>query len=424
MNVFFDYYTYIVYNCLLRFYRDADLGDYQLMKKKYTYSIAIIIFTLIALSFWWFSAQKITLIQSSFAQLPDWKTSSVKQSLTAFRLSCKTFLKQDPEKRIGSEHVLIQVKDWQPACRAAMMMDSVSNMAAKSFFKTWFTPVEFYQGKPIHGLFTGYFMPLLHGSMSETKKYNVPIYGLPSNLITANLGLFTPDVKNRRIVGRLVGKKLVPFYTREEINRGAIHKIAPVLFWIDSPMDRVFLEIEGSGVVDLVDGKRIYVGYAGENGAPYMSIASVLIKQGILTRDTASSQNIKQYLDEHPKEIDRVLNQNKSFIFFSNLKTDAALGAQGVELTPGYSLAVDPKWIPFGTPTWLSTTIPIENNHSKKPFNRLMIAQDTGGAIRGAVRGDVFWGAGKKASYIANHMQDQGRYWLLLPRHIAAALHS
>ena len=392
------------------------------MKKNHLYSIAITTLTLATLVFWWFSTQKITLKQSSFAQLPSWETTPVKQSLAAFRLSCAAFLKQDPEKWVGSPHIPIQVKDWQPACRAAMGSDLTSNAAVKAFFKTWFTPVEFYKGKPIHGLFTGYFMPLLRGSMSKTPKYNVPIYGIPSNLITVNLGLFKPDLNNRRIVGRLVENKLVPFYTREEINNGAIHNVAPVLVWIDNPMDRVFLEIEGSGVVDLTNGKRIYVGYAGENGAPYLSIASVLIKQGILTRDTASSQNIKQYLNDHPNEIDHVLNQNKSFIFFNHLKTNAALGAQGVGLTPGYSLAVDPAWIPYGTPTWLSTTIPIENGSSTTPFNRLMIAQDTGGAIRGTVRGDVFWGAGKKASFLANHMQNEGRYWLLLPQHIAAAL--
>lgn len=393
------------------------------MKKNYIYSIALITFILASLFIGWFSISKITLKKASFDQLPEWETTPVKPSLTAFRLSCKTFLKQSPDKWVGNEHIPIQVKDWQPACRAAMTTDESSEKAVKHFFKTWFTPVEFYQGKPIRGLFTGYFMPLLRGSMTKTIKYNIPIYGLPSNLVTANLGLFKADLQNRKIVGRLVANQLVPFYTREEINQGAIHSHAPVLFWIDNPMERVFLEIEGSGVVDLTDGHRIYVGYAGENGAPYTSIASVLIKKGVLTRNTASSQNIKQYLDEHPKEIDEVLNQNKSFVFFNHLKTDAALGAQGVELTPGYSLAVDPKWIPYGTPAWLSTTTPIENSQNKEPFNRLMIAQDTGGAIRGTVRGDVFWGAGEKAYYMANHMQEKGRYWLLLPQHIAAALH-
>lgn len=392
------------------------------MKKKHLYIILSLLTTLSTLSIWWYSTQKITIKEASFAHLPGWKTTPVKQSLNAFRLSCKTFLKQDPEKWTGTDHIAIQIKDWQPACRAAMSNDLVSDSAIRAFFQTWFKPVAFHQGKPVHGLFTGYFMPLLKGSLNKTKDYTVPVYGVPSNLITAKLDQFNPEFKNKRIAGRLDGKRLVPFYTREEINKGALRNKAPILFWINSPMDRVFLEIEGSGVVDLVDGKRIYVGYASENGAPYTSIAAVMIKKGILTPNTASSENIKQYLVDHPKEIDHVLNQNKSFIFFSHLKSNAALGAQGVGLTPGYSLAIDPKWIPYGTPTWLSTSVPTKDNNGKIPFNRLMVAQDTGGAIRGTVRGDIFWGAGEEASYIANHMRDHGRYWLLLPRHIAAAV--
>lgn len=376
-------------------------------------------------SAWFFFQQKepkTTLQRASFTQLPGWKTTPLKQSLNAFRLSCKTFLRQDPEKWTGNQHIAFQIKDWQPACHVAMKVDSGSDAAIRTFFQTWFTPVEFYQGKPVHGLFTGYFMPLIQGSLHKTPKYNVPIYGLPSNLITAHLGMFKPELQNKHIVGRVVDKKLVPFYTREEINNGAIKKQAPVLCWIDNPMDRVFLEIEGSGVIDLIGGQRMYIGYAGENGAAYTSIASIFIKQGIMTPDMASSQQIKKYLDEHPKEIDNILNQNKSFIFFHNLKSDAAVGAQGVGLTPGYSLAVDPKWVPYGTPTWLSTKVITQRDGKIKPFTRLMVAQDTGGAIRGTVRGDVFWGAGKKASFIASHMQNPGRYWLLLPRHIAATL--
>ncbi len=383
-----------------------------------TWGVVIVALTLLAFAFKWYLTEKITIKQSSFAQLPGWQTAELKPSLDAFRLSCKTFLKQDPEKLAGSQHITLQIKDWQPACRIAMKLDPTSNIAIKGFFQTWFTPVEFYQGKPMHGLFTGYFLPLLHGSLTKTKKYNVPLYAVPSNLVTADLSLFKPEIKNRRIIGRVVENRLVPFYNREEINKGAIDKTASVLLWIDSPMDRVFLEIEGSGVVELENGKQVYIGYAGENGATYTSIASIFISQGILTRDMASSQRIKQYLEDHPKEIDHVLNQNKSFVFFHTLKTNTALGAQGVGLTPGYALAVDPDWVPYGTPTWLNTTIP-SNEDNNTPFNRLMIAQDTGGAIRGTVRGDVFWGAGKKASFIASHMHDQGRYWLLLPKHIA-----
>ncbi len=368
------------------------------MKRSCIYAIIIITLSLIPISVYWYPAPQPTLTPSSFAKLPGWETAQVKPSLTAFLQSCESFMKQNPEKRIGTKNVPVRVKDWQPACRAAMSVDPGSDEAIRTFFQTWFTPVAFSHGKPAHSLFTGYFMPLLKGSLHKTKEYSVPVYGLPA-------------------------KKHVPSFTREQINQGALRNIAPVIVWIKSAADRVFLEIEGSGAIDLVDnGKRMFVSYAGENGKHYTSIASVLIKQGVMTRDTASSKHIKHYLDEHPEKVDHILNQNKSFVFFSRMKNDAALGAQGVDLTPGYSLAVDPKWIPYGTPTWLSTTIPTKDDNSKKPFNRLMVAQDTGGAIRGKVRGDVYWGAGKIASFMASHMQEHGQYWLLLPRHIAKSV--
>lgn len=390
------------------------------MKKTIICSCIIIFLVTIALYYLQtrqMSSEEIVLRHTSFAQLPGWKTAHVATSLQAFQLSCQTFLKQDPEKWMGNRLIKFQVKDWYPACHAANnLQKSASDTEIKTFFQTWFSPMEFYKNKPIHGLFTSYFMPTIKGSRVKTANYSVPIYGVPSNLLIVNLEPFKqPTLKKKRIIGRLKNKKIIPFYTREEINKGAIQHTAPVLAWIKDPLDRVFLEIEGSGVIELDDQKNLYIGYAEENGASYTSIASVLIKEGILTQETASSKNIKAYLHQHPNDIDRVLNQNKSFIFFSELKTHAALGAQGVALTPGYSLAVDPSSIPYGTPTWLSTTLPSQDSQTSTPFNRLMVAQDTGGAIRGTVRGDIFWGTGDKAYWMSNKMQNKGRYWLLLP---------
>jgi len=360
----------------------------------------------------------ITLKPSSFDKLPGWQHTDVKKSLQAFQISCKTFLRQNPERSVGSTQIYMQVKDWQPACRAAVAMSDSTDKQAKAFFQRWFKPVEFYNHAPVKGLFTGYYLPLLHGSLTKTDEYNVPIYGVPDNLININLSDFNSDFGNRRIVGRVAGNKIVPFHTRAEINKGAIVEKAPVIVWVDSHIDRLFLEIQGSGIVKLPDGQTMYVGYAGENGAAYTPIARVLIDRGIMTRDTASMQAIRAYLESHPEEIEPVINQNKSFVFFRKLENTAALGAQGVPLTAGYSLAVDRKWIPLGTPLWLNTTRP--NQHvqdTQKPLQRLMIAQDTGGAIRGTVRGDVFWGAGKNATYIAGNMKNEGHYWLLLPKH-------
>ncbi|HRD71352.1 MAG TPA: MltA domain-containing protein [Legionella sp.] len=388
------------------------------MKSKIIYSIIALFLIVLGASVWWFTPPKPTFRQVSFKQLPGWETAEFKQSLATFQTSCRAFIKQDPERVVGTEQIDLRAKDWQPACHAALAIDPVNEKSAKQFFQEWFAPVEFYDKKPVKGLFTGYYMPLLKGSYTQTEEYNVPLYEVPSDLVTVDLDLFMPNMKHRKIMGRIEGNKLLPYYTREQINHGAIKNKARVLLWINSPVDRLFLEIQGSGIVEFEDGSRIFVGYDGQNGAPYTAIAGVLIKKGIMTKHNASMQAIKRYLEANPKEMNRVINQNKSFIFFRKLSLDAALGSQGVALTPGYSMAIDRQWIPMGAPLWLSTTRPDSNKPDKsKPMQRLMIAQDTGGAIKGKVRGDVFWGGGDKATLIAGHMKNEGHYWLLLPRH-------
>ncbi|WP_131780888.1 murein transglycosylase A [Legionella gresilensis] len=365
---------------------------------------------------------QLMLKESSFAKLPGWNEAHVTKSLSAFQLSCKTFLRQNPDRAVGSQKIPLKVKDWYPACREALLLNNASEKTARSFFQKWFKPVEFYEKKTVHGLFTGYYLPLLHGSLVKTNKFNVPIYSLPSNLVTIDLGAFSPDLASRRIVARIENNKVLPFYDRAAINKGALKDKASVLVWVDSHIDRLFLEIQGSGIVELPNGEHLYLGYAGENGAPYKPIAKFLIDRGILTKDNASMQGIRAYLEAHPNEIEPLINLNKSFVFFRVLKDTAAMGAQGVTLTPGYSLAVDRKWIPLGAPLWLDTTRPTPPSAAHKKLQRLMIAQDTGGAIRGVVRGDVFWGAGDKATFIAGNMKNKGRYWLLLPRHTVDTL--
>lgn len=395
------------------------------MKKKYALS-ATIIFMLIAIALMFLRhshTQDISLRQAGFNRLPGWNNADISKSLAAFQNSCKTFLRQNPENAVGSQQIHMKVKDWQPACRAAMSINPVSEALARDFFQTWFTPVEFYNKQPVSGLFTGYYLPLLHGSAVETAEYNVPIYGMPANMMTLNPSDFAGTLKQKLTV-RIEGSKILPYYNREAINNGAIKDKAPVLVWVNNHIDRLFLEIQGSGIVKLTDGRKMYLGYAGENGAGYTAIGSNLIKRGVMTRKTASMQGIRTWLEAHPEEILPVTNTNKSFVFFRILNHSAAMGAQGINLTAGYSLAVDRKWIPLGTPMWLDTTRPSTQSERPEILQRLMIAQDTGGAIKGVVRGDVFWGAGERATYIAGKMKNQGHYWLLLPRHRIAQLQS
>lgn len=346
----------------------------------------------------------IALTKVSFEALPGWDKTDVKKSLSAFQVSCKTFLKQAPAHHVGSQHLDIRAKDWQPACKEASSIEVVDEDRAKIFFEKWFYPVEFAKHKPLNGLFTGYYMPLLKGSLTQTRKFNTPIYGLPNDLQWNN--------------GHRKAKKNLRYYTREEIDKGALKKKAPVIAWINSPVERLFLEIEGSGVVKLANGKHLYLGYAGENGARYTSIGSVLIKKGVMTKHNASKRGIKRYLKKHPAHVDTILHKNKSFVFFEHLKQPMALGAQGTGLTPGYSLAVDKKWIPLGAPLWLATKVPNTQDDNEQKFQRLMVAQDTGGAIKGLMRGDIYWGSGKKATYLGEHMKNEGRYWLLLPKRV------
>ena len=377
----------------------------------------IFILALVAGGFYWQIHHKgLRLNAVEFNRMPGWKEANTVKSLRAFNISCKYFLKQKPDTPVGSPYIPLTAADWQPACKAALLVNPRSKKETKAFFEQWFTPVEFFNNKPVKGLFTGYYLPLLHGSLTKTTHYNVPLYNRPKNMITVNAGLFDPSLTNRRFVGRLKDNQLVPYFSREEINNGAIDKSTSVIAWVNSHVDRLFLEIQGSGIIELPNGSRMIVGYAGQNGAPYTAIGRVLIEQGVMTKENTSMQSIREYLESHPELEQAIINQNKSFVFFEKSNGDSAVGVQGIVLIPGYSLAVDRKWIPIGSPIWLNTTRPHHQNTNQTTFQRLMIAQDTGGAIRGMVRGDVFWGAGDKATEIAGKMKNSGYYWLLLPK--------
>lgn len=404
------------------------------MKAKIKYLLLFLVLIALGISAWWFKQpkQKSTLPPPAelptamfrsvkFNELPGWDDADLKKSLRTFQMSCRAFIRQDPEQVVGTDYIDLRVKDWQPACKSALTIKPMTEEIAKDFFQKWFLPVEFFDKKS--GLFTGYYLPSVKGSLTRTEEFKVPLYEIPDDMVIADLGLFSSELKNKRIIGRLDKRKLVPYHTREEISHGVLKGKARVLAWINNPIDRLFLEIQGSGVIELGHGKSMAIGYGAQNGRPYTAIAGVLIRKGVMTRENASMQLIKNYLIEHPEEIHEVINQNQSFVFFRRLDQEGALGTQGVSLTPGYSLAIDTQWIPLGTPLWLNTSRPDSRNPDENtPMQRLMIAQDTGGAIRGKIRGDVFWGGGERATFIAGHMKNNGQYWLLLPRHTIARL--
>lgn len=364
------------------------------------------------------SMRGLNLKLGKFSYLFGWtnKNAEIKKSLQVFLVSCNTFLKQDPNTFVGSSYISLKAKDWYPACEAATKVNPNSEEAARGFFERWFVPVEFNRDRPLRGLFTGYYVPSIQGSLIKTEEYSVPIYALPKGVITVNLRQFSVTLPNKKIIGRVSGNKLVPFYTREEISNGAIDADTNVLAWVNNDIDRLIIETEGSGIIDLGDDKTLAIGYAGTNGAQYRSIASILVQAKLFSINDASMDNIKKYFQQYPDKLKNIINKNKSFVFFRKLPKNQVIGSQGVPLTAGYSMAVDRAWIPMGVPLWLTTTIYDPKVSKKVYFDRLMIAQDAGGSIKGIVRGDIYWGEGENAKNIALKIKNSGHYWLLLPK--------
>jgi membrane-bound lytic murein transglycosylase A len=248
-------------------------------------------------------------------------------------------------------------------------------------------------------------------------EHRFPIHGVPDDLITVDLGSVNPDLRNMRLRGRLEGRRLVPYYSRAEIESRDMP--AEVIAWTRDPVELFFLQIQGSGQIRLPDGARIRIGFADVNGHPYRSLGRYLVERGEMTLDQASMQNIKAWAEQNPHKLRDALNANPSYVFFRELKNlnvdEGPIGAQGVPLTGGYSLAVDRRFVPLGAPVYVATTYPL----SPEPLERLMAAQDTGGAIRGVVRGDFFWGSGPDAGTTAGRMRNPVRMWLFWPRGMA-----
>jgi membrane-bound lytic murein transglycosylase A len=305
--------------------------------------------------------------------------------------------------------------EWRTACEAAAAIKNPTNAAVRAYFRQHFTP---YQATNTDGsdsgLITGYYMPLLKGSRQKSDKYPYPIYARPDDLITVELAELYPELANKRVRGRLVENRLVPYYSRAEIEQQPASLQGKELLWVDDIVDLFFLQVQGSGIVQLENGERIPVGYADQNGHAYQSIGRLLVERGELTLDKASMQGIKDWARSNPDKLRDLLNSNPSYVFFRELPAGlpGPIGALGVPILAERTVAVDPRHIPLGAPVFLATTYP----NSNRPLKRLMMAQDTGGAIKGGVRADFYWGAGAEAGRKAGAMKQQGRIWVLLPR--------
>ncbi|PPD56138.1 MAG: murein transglycosylase [Methylotenera sp.] len=309
---------------------------------------------------------------------------------------------------------------WQPACIAAKALGKPNNAAIIAYLTTQFDVYSATSAEGENtGLITGYYEPLLQGSRKQSAQYPYPLYAQPKDIVTVELADVYPELKFKRIRGKLVdtkqgGKKLIPYMTRAEIETNPSPLAGSEIVWINDIIDVFFLQIQGSGLVNLDNGQQVHVGYADQNGHAYNSIGRLLIERNELTADQASMQGIKNWARNNLDKLRDLLNSNPSYVFFRELPADlpGPLGALGVPISAERSVAIDPKYIPLGAPIFLSTTQP----NSTKPLKRLMMAQDTGGAIKGGVRADFFWGAGDAAGKQAGAMKQQGKIWVLLPK--------
>jgi membrane-bound lytic murein transglycosylase A len=337
---------------------------------------------------------------SKWEVLPEWATLDLTPSWVALMQSCRV-LKAKPQ--------------WQSVCAGAEQVDKNDSAAQRSFYEDKLTPFQvFNPDGSEQGVITGYYEPLLKGSRFKSARFRYPLYAVPDDMLEIDLGDAYPQLKGQRLRGRLSGKRVVPYFKRAEIDAGTDGLKGRELFWVENAVELFFLQIQGSGRIELVDGRQIKVGYADQNGQPYVSVGKKLIEMGEMKLEDASMQGIKAWGEKNPTKLMALLELNPSYVFFRELPENlsAPLGALGVPLTNEYSIAIDPRTIPLGSPVFLATTQP----NSATPLNRLMLAQDTGGAIRGAVRADFFWGFGEKAGAQAGRMKQQGRMWVLFPK--------
>jgi membrane-bound lytic murein transglycosylase A len=352
------------------------------------------------------SVPRVEYVAARWSDLPGWNADSLVQAWPALLASCRV------PGRPG----------WTGVCAAAAQLPVVTDDSVRGFFMANFRPLQLQRtpgtraAAQTTGLLTGYFEPQLRGSRTHLPGFDTPLYSPPDDLLTVDLGAVIPELKGRRVRGRLVGRTVVPYFARAQLTTDPALQ-GHELVWLDNALDGFLLEVQGSGRIQLEDGSVIRLGYADQNGQPYRSIGHYLVAQGELTVAQADIPGIRAWLDAHPERLHDVLDANPSVVFFQELPlgdpTLGPRGAQGLALTPGRSIAVDPAYIPLGTPVYLASS-------GDPLLQRLVVAQDTGGAISGAPRADYFCGTGEAAAALAGRLRAQASLWLLWPRDLAA----
>jgi membrane-bound lytic murein transglycosylase A len=340
----------------------------------------------------------IRLRQVDYSMIDSWENDNHKEAIQAFIHSCNKFSKMAQNRLIGGQIGNITAGDFRDVCEIAQVVKTMSNEQAQNFFENWFRPflVENRSGKS-EGLFTGYYEASLNGSKVKTEQFQYPIYARPQDL--------TNEV----------------YFSREEIEKGALKEKNLELLYVDDKVDLFFMHIQGSGRVKLPNGSSVRVGYDGRNNLPFIAVSNYMADKGYLDRNNLNASTVRQWLKNNPEKADEVMNVNSLFIFFRIIEGEYVVGGQGVPLTQERSLAIDSDIIPYGLPIYLETKLKKKDKSTEK-YSRLFIAQDTGSAIKGTVRGDVFFGHGTDAEEKAFYMASKGQYYILLPSSVVDKL--
>jgi membrane-bound lytic murein transglycosylase A len=372
---------------------------------------------LLAISLAMTAEAKPVLTAVPFAQIEGWDGDNHAAALAAFRKSCTEILADGRafgrEVRYGGKRA-----DWLAVCESAAQAKS-----ARQFFEEKFTALKVADPVRPEGLFTGYYEPEAEGSRTPGNGYDVPVYRKPDDLVS-----FDAATEKRLGLkyGRMLNGKPAGYLTRREIEEGALQGRGLEIVWLKSWVDAFFIHVQGSGRIRFEDGSSMRLAYGAKSGQPYTAIGGVLVERGVLTRESMSMQSLRKWMKDNPGEARQLMWENKSFVFFREVEVDdpalGAPGAQQVPLTPLRSLAIDRSLWVFGTPIWLDAKVPSGPGGAMRDFRHLMVAQDTGTAIKGHVRGDVYWGWGEQAASVAGQMKSPGAMIVLLPKKLAARL--
>lgn len=360
---------------------------------------------------------QLKLTKAKWSELPGWADDKHHEAVPAFIASCGKIAELKDDDLVGTDGHGGKARQWRRACDRAGKLKPGDDRAARELFESEFTPwLAAGKSGPI-GKLTGYFVQEIRASRKRAGKYTVPILGRPADLVMVDLSQFIRDAHGRRIWGRHDDKgSVVPYLTRSDLRRGALAQQKLEIMYADDPVDVLFAQIEGSAKAVMDDGTTAWLEFAGKNGHKYRGVGGVLKEKGVLGGAyNGTMSGIRKWFADNPTQFDEIADQNPSFVFFKESKLPGAVGSQGVVLTPRRSMAVDRAFIAHGTPIWVDTRAPLASAPGTSQWQHLLVAQDTGSGILGAVRGDIYWGDDATAAALGGRMGDAGRYWLLLP---------